>query len=183
MQRWWFWSSHIFSPYKLLIISYKKLCRTQPAEFLKTEHFFFKIRPEFLKIEFLTLINYSCAKSLIGCSGFAHMYAVWYMMKGSERVLIWYLIGCPSWCRRDQGTSDLDLQWDARWNHWSKHDTAYMQADYVLQCNIQLNLLWFLLLTRHTWWICYGVQGFVKVVSEWETKTGPNQKNLSWKMD
>ena len=61
--------------------------------------------------------------------------------------------------RRDQGAGALDLQWDAGWGHWSKHDTAYIQADYVLQCGIQLNL-W----TRHTWWIYCGVQGFVKVV-------------------
>ena len=49
--------------------------------------------------------------------------------------------------RRDQDTGDLDLQWDARWKHWPKHDTAYIQADYVLQCNVQFNL-W----TRHKWW-------------------------------
>ena len=31
--------------------------------------------------------------------------------------------------------------------------------------------------------ICYGVQGFVKVVNECGTKAGPNQKNFVWKMD
>ena len=44
---------------------------------------------------FFTLINYSCAKSPIGCSDFDHMYAVLYKMKDSERDFIWYLIGCP----------------------------------------------------------------------------------------
>ena len=33
------------------------------------------------------------------------MYAVWYMMKHSERVFIWHLIGCPGWCRRFQARS------------------------------------------------------------------------------
>ena len=69
-----------------------------------------------------------------GMLGFWSHVCSWYMMKDSERVFIWYLIGCPGWCRRDQGTGDLDLKWDARWKHWSKHDTAYIQDDYVFQC-------------------------------------------------
>ena len=30
-------------------------------------------------------------------------------MKHPECVLIWHLISCPGQCRRDQGTSDVDL--------------------------------------------------------------------------
>ena len=115
--------------------------------------------------------------------------------------------------KRDQGTSDLGLQWDAsmqvdyvlqwniqfnswarhtwwtcygvqgfvkvddaRWKHWSKHDTASIQVDYVLQWNIQFNS-W----ARHTWWTCYGVQSFVKVVTECGTKASSNQEILCGK--
>ena len=53
----------------------------------------------------LALINYTCAKSPIGCSDFDHMYTVRYMIKDSERIFIWYLIGCSGWCRRFQAGS------------------------------------------------------------------------------
>ena len=42
---------------------------------------------------------------------------------------------------------------------------------FLLQCNIQFNP-W----TRHTWWICYGVQGFVKLVTECGTKASQIRK-------
>ena len=102
-----------------------------------------------LGISFPTLLDYSCAKSPIGCSDFDHMYAVcdtWWKTPGvfSSGILLVAQVNAGD-SRRDQDTSDLDLQWDARWKHWSKHDTASIQADYVLQCNIQFNP-W----TKHT---------------------------------
>ena len=42
-----------FFLFRFLIILHKTLCRKQPIELPVTEHIFGKIRPEFLKIEFL----------------------------------------------------------------------------------------------------------------------------------
>ena len=100
----------------------------------------------------LTLINYSCAQSPIGCSDFDHMNAVWYMMKHSERVLIWHLIGCPGNSRWDQGTSDLDLQWDARWKHTGSLCASMQSPTKPLDIHHAFSTCWKGLLNSNTMW-------------------------------